>query len=63
MDLGLANFYLGHDGCPEGEMAGIISEKVSQSSGFNDDRIILLQCNDLRKEELYGKKVETSNGD
>lgn len=26
MDLGLANYYLGHIGCSEGEMAGIISE-------------------------------------
>lgn len=26
MDLGLANFYLGHIGCSEGEMAGILSE-------------------------------------
>ncbi len=26
MDLGVANFYLGHIGCSEGEMAGIISE-------------------------------------
>ncbi len=26
MDLGLANFYLGHIGCSEGEIAGIISE-------------------------------------